>query len=272
MATTTNFNLPYPEGSEIYNPLITEPVAMPIIDGQMRENQLAAIQEASHVKQGTNHAITLAVADSTRFVFIASDDYTTGDTFTVDGQDVTVRVPNGEAPKTGCFKINSAVVCILDSGILTLETYNKTVIDEALNPSSTNPVTNAAVTTSINSINTLINSIAGDVDTLEDAVALKTVSLTANSEIVTENYSYAKKIGKLVVLNMDIVFTVPASYTNYTLLTLSEAVDYITRNGIMTNTGKYIDIFNDTEGNIKINSGENVGAVRIRHTLIMVNN
>lgn len=150
MPNTTNFNLPYPEGNEIYNPLITEPVAMPIIDGQMRDNQLAGIQEASHVKQGSNHALTLAVAGSTRFVFIASDDFVTGDTFTVDGQDVTVRVPNGEAPKTDCFKINSAVVCVLDSGILTLLTYNKTVIDSALNPSSVNPVTNAAVTEAVN--------------------------------------------------------------------------------------------------------------------------
>lgn len=163
MPQTTNFNLPYPEGSEIYNPLITEPVAMPIIDGQMRENQLAGLQEASHVKQGSNHAITLSVSGSTRFVFIASDDYVTGDTFTVDGQDVTVRIPSGEAPKSDCFKINSAVVCILDSGILTLETYNKQPIDSALNSASVNPVTNAAVTTAINQVQTLANGTADKV-------------------------------------------------------------------------------------------------------------
>lgn len=120
MQYTPHYNLNLPEGTDIVNPLIQDNPNYSAIDTALYDNKLRVIGNATHVKTGTNHAITLADSDIVAFKFVATGDYVTGDTFTVDGVTVTPRVASGSTIPNGAFKINSTVEAILDGTLLNL--------------------------------------------------------------------------------------------------------------------------------------------------------
>ena len=118
MQYTPHYNLNLPEGTDIVNPLVQDNPNYSAIDTALYDNKLRVVGTATHVKTGTNHAITLADSDINQFKFVATGDYATGDTFTVDGVTVTPRIADGSTIPNGAFKINSTVLCILDGTIL----------------------------------------------------------------------------------------------------------------------------------------------------------
>lgn len=120
MQYTSHYNLNLPEGTDIVNPLVQDNPNYSAIDAAMYANKLRVIGTATHVKTGTNHAITLGDSDINQFKFVATGDYATGDTFTVDGVTVTPRIADGSTIPNGAFKINSTVLCILDGTILNI--------------------------------------------------------------------------------------------------------------------------------------------------------
>ena len=120
MQYTTHYNFNLPEGTDIVNPLIQDNPNYIGIDNELYNNKLRVIGNATHTKTGTNHAITLADSDIAAFKFVATGDYATGDTFTVDGVTVTARVADGSTIPNGAFKINSTIEAILDGTILNL--------------------------------------------------------------------------------------------------------------------------------------------------------
>lgn len=120
MQYTTHYNLNLPEGTDIVNPLIQDNPNYSAIDTALYDNKLRVIGNATHTKTGTNHAITLADSDIVAFKFVATGDYVTGDTFTVDGVTVTARVADGSTIPNGAFKINSTVMAVLDGTLLNL--------------------------------------------------------------------------------------------------------------------------------------------------------
>lgn len=120
MQYTTHYNLNLPEGTDIVNPLIQDNPNYSAIDTALYNNKLRVIGTATHVKTGTNHSITLTDSDIVAFKFVATGDYATGDTFTVDGVTVTARVADGSTIPNGAFKINSTIEAILDGTILNL--------------------------------------------------------------------------------------------------------------------------------------------------------
>ena len=120
MQYTPHYNLNLPEGTDIVNPLVQDNPNYAAIDTALYNNKLRVVGTATHVKTGTNHAITLADSDIDQFKFVATGDYATGDTFTVDGVTVTPRIADGSTIPNGAFKINSTVLCILDGTVLNL--------------------------------------------------------------------------------------------------------------------------------------------------------
>ena len=120
MQYTANYNLNVPEGTDIVNPLVQDNPNWTAIDAAMYANKLRVIGTATEVTTGTVHALTRADADIPMFRFVATSDYNTGDTFTVDGVSVTARIANGTAINHKAYVINSAVVCILDGSILNI--------------------------------------------------------------------------------------------------------------------------------------------------------
>lgn len=155
MQYTTHYNLNLPEGTDIVNPLIQDNPNYSAIDTALYNNKLRVIGNATHTKTGTNHNIVLADSDINAFKFVATGDYATGDTFTVDGVTVTARVADGSTIPNGAFKINSTIEAIIDGTILNLVNVSGTVsAGSVIRPN------NESVETAISRIDTDLGTLA----------------------------------------------------------------------------------------------------------------
>lgn len=122
MQNTTYFNLDVYEGSDIFNPLTVENANMEKIDEQLFLNSIATVGQAVELKSGTVHAITRTNPDASMFRFVATSRYDEGDTFTVDGIQVTGLLTDGTTLSDGAYAINANVLCCLTGTVLTLYT------------------------------------------------------------------------------------------------------------------------------------------------------
>ena len=118
MQYTPHYNLNLPEGTDIVNPLVQDNPNYSAIDTAMYANKLRVIGTATELASGTVHALTRSDTDINAFKFVATADFNTGDTFTVDGVSVTARRADGATLKNKAYVINSTVFCILDGTIL----------------------------------------------------------------------------------------------------------------------------------------------------------
>ena len=120
MTYTTNYNLMLVEGTDVVNPLTQLNPNISDIDSQMKSNADATVARATCTKTGTNHAVTTANSDAAMQRFTATGNWETGDTMTIDGVSVSVYLPDGTAPQTGCFVINSEVIIAINGTRVTL--------------------------------------------------------------------------------------------------------------------------------------------------------
>ena len=127
MTNTTNYQLTKVEGTDLFNPLTQVNPNWDKIDTAMKANQGAGITNATHNKSGTLHALVRAVAGVPVIRFTATGDFRTGDTFTVDGQNVTTRLPDGTSLPDYAFRINSNIIAIQAGGVLTIVTNGASV-------------------------------------------------------------------------------------------------------------------------------------------------
>lgn len=127
MTNTTNYQLTKVEGTDLFNPLTQVNPNWDKIDDAMKANQGAGITNATHNKSGTLHALVRAVAGVPVIRFTATGDFRTGDTFTVDGQNVTARLPDGTSLPDYAFRVNSNIIAIQAGGILTIVTNGASV-------------------------------------------------------------------------------------------------------------------------------------------------
>lgn len=123
MQNTSHYSLNLYEGSDIFNPLIVENGNTETIDTQMYANDIACIGLATELKNGTVHALTRTThTDAPMFRFIATSKYNVGDTFTVDGVQVSALLSDGTTLSDGAYVINSNVLCCLTGTVLTMYT------------------------------------------------------------------------------------------------------------------------------------------------------
>ena len=120
MQRTDNFDLIVVEGSDTVNLLTQMNPNTEVIDEQMFKNQNAGVQTATELLSGTVHAITRSVPDASMIRFTAVSRFTAGDTFTVDGVQVSALLPSGEQLPDGAFIIGSEVLCVLKGTLLTV--------------------------------------------------------------------------------------------------------------------------------------------------------
>lgn len=118
--TTTNYGLYKPEATDTYNHLVYDNPNMDTIDAAMKANADHAVDNATCIKSGTVHAVTRSNTSCPIFKFTATGDWNTGDTMNVDGTPVSVFLPNGTAPLTGCFVINTEVLAAISGTRVTL--------------------------------------------------------------------------------------------------------------------------------------------------------
>lgn len=115
MRSSTNYNLRLVEGSDLVNPLIQDVPNYEKIDEVMKDNEMASIGEAVELVSATVHAITRTWNTTSMFKFTATANYTAGETFTVDGIQVTALLPSGEPLASNCYITGSEVLCHLNS-------------------------------------------------------------------------------------------------------------------------------------------------------------
>lgn len=127
MTRTTNYDLIVVEGGDKVNLLTQMNPNTEKIDEVMKANENSGIQIATELLSGTVHAITRTVPSASMFKFTAVSNYTAGDTFTVDGVQVTALLTSGEALGTGAYIIGSEVLCNLKDTLLTVYTQGGTV-------------------------------------------------------------------------------------------------------------------------------------------------
>ena len=120
MQYTTNYNLITVEGTDVVNPLVQMNPNFTDIDSIMKDNADATVARATCTKTGTNHAVTTTNSDAAMQRFTATGNWETGDTMTIDGTSVSVYLPDGTAPQTGCFVINTEVVIAINGTRVTL--------------------------------------------------------------------------------------------------------------------------------------------------------
>lgn len=120
MQTTTNYGLKIYEGTDLFNPLTVENVNTSDLDTIVKGISNAAVGTATELLTGTVHALTRADTARNVFHFTATANYEAGETFEVDGVQVTAKTPDGQNLSTGAYVINSSVLCILDGTLLTV--------------------------------------------------------------------------------------------------------------------------------------------------------
>ena len=118
MINTTHYNLQKAEANDIVNSLLPANTNMDKIDTAMFNNLNSGVHNASHTKTGTVHALVRTVTTANFFKFSATDDFRTGDTFTLDGEVITARTQAYAGLPDYAFRTGSEVIAITDHGNL----------------------------------------------------------------------------------------------------------------------------------------------------------
>lgn len=194
MQTSEHYELNLAEGTDTVNPLTIDVPNYETIDEAMYGNYLAGNGKATELLSGTVHAITRE-GEQEVFHFTATADWTAGDTMTVDGQQVTVKLPSGEALGTGAYVINSEVLCIIEGTLVTAYVPSGTVT-EAANalklggelPEYYGTASAVASAASVaNAANTLVEALNNNLAPLRDTLVAGRTTITFSSSRISSN-------------------------------------------------------------------------------------
>ena len=127
MLTSTHYNLNIVEGTDLVNPLTVDNPNYQAIDTAMYENSLAGIPLATELTSGSVHAITRTNSNAPMFRFIATSDFVAGETFTVDGTQVTAYTTDSKPLTTNCYRIGVTVIACLVGTVMTVYVSSGTI-------------------------------------------------------------------------------------------------------------------------------------------------
>ena len=127
MQNTDNFDLKIYDGEDLFNPLVVENANAQAIDNQMKKNENHTVGDATELVSGTVHALTRLTPDTPMLRFTATSRFTAGDTFTVDGVQVSALTVSGEQLPDGAYIIGSEVLAYLKGTLLTFFTSQGTL-------------------------------------------------------------------------------------------------------------------------------------------------
>lgn len=120
MSLTPNYGMNIPASTDTVNLLTQNYPNFNILDTALKSVSDSAVTVAVETKVGTVHNLVRSDSDRAVIRFTATSDYIAGDTFTVDGNAVTVVTPGGTSIPDRGFVINSNVLGILVGAVLTL--------------------------------------------------------------------------------------------------------------------------------------------------------
>lgn len=281
MSLTPNFGFNIPDSTDIVNLLTQCYPNFTIADTALQAIKQQGISQATESKSGTVHNIVRVDSDCSVFWFTATSNFTTGDTFTVDGSPVTAVKVSGAGLETGDFVINSNVPCIVKGAVLTVlagggsstviaqdVTYDNTGsgltatnVQDAVDELASRPVVASA--SDVTYDNTLSGLIATDV---QDAIDELKALIPVTPQYITTGLSIVA--GRCVInsggyyidngyVYVDITITTPASVSsNNGLVT---GFPTASSSGDLTPTFNGVKLATDLS-TVRIVSGESLGA------------
>ena len=115
MNQSTNYNFNLPEGTDLVN-LLTQLIPnWSSLDTLLKGVEDQAFTNCTEVVALGVHAITRSNADGKILKWIASANYTAGDTFTVDGNLVSAATASGEALATNAIVSGAVIIAALNA-------------------------------------------------------------------------------------------------------------------------------------------------------------
>jgi len=120
MTTTPNYGFNIAEGTDTVNLLTQSYPNFTSLDSILKSIELTGITSSVATKAGTVFNIVRTNTDLNVLKFVATANYASGDTFTVDGVSVTATAVDGTALPAGAFVINQTVMALLNGTVLTV--------------------------------------------------------------------------------------------------------------------------------------------------------
>ena len=117
---TTNYGFNISEGTDLVNPLTDIFPNFEDIDTDLKGVSDSAVGTATELLIGTVHALVRSDSDRNVFTFTATSNFEAGETFTLDGVQVTALTPDGQGLSTGCYIIGSEVLVAVKGTLMTV--------------------------------------------------------------------------------------------------------------------------------------------------------
>ena len=225
---TTNYGYNISEGSDLVNPLVDIFPNWEAIDGDLKNVSDDAVGRATELTTGTVHALTRSDTDRNVFVFTATSNFTAGDTFTLDGTQVSALTPAGEQLATGCYIIGSDVLVAVHGTLMTMYVSPTKVADsDKLDGHDSTYFATASGVSDLSDdldgvsdkvgtgvLTTTAQDCVGAINELNSDLSGNTSSITMSPSGVIDNMTSATnslvKVGCIVTLN----FFTPTGNTN----------------------------------------------------------
>ena len=115
MQQSTNYNFNLPEGTDLVN-LLTQLIPnWASLDSILRGIQNDTFETATETVALGVHALTRLDPDSKLLKWVATANYTAGETFTVDGTPIAASTPSGNTLATGAYVTGAIVIAAINS-------------------------------------------------------------------------------------------------------------------------------------------------------------
>ena len=115
MQTTSNYNFLLPEGTDLVNLLTDSNPNWTALDGILLEMDERSVANCTEVVTLGVHAISRLNTHTKLLKWIATANFTAGDTFTVDGNLIPATTPAGSALATGAYVTGAVVIACLNA-------------------------------------------------------------------------------------------------------------------------------------------------------------
>ena len=133
MSTTTYYEFNKPEGTDLVNPLVDTNPNWDALDADLHEFNERSIANCTEIVTLGVHAISRLDTTAKFLKWIATANFTDGETFTVDGLAVAASTPAGASLATGAYVTGSVVLACLnaDNTAMTVFVSGTTVASDA---------------------------------------------------------------------------------------------------------------------------------------------
>lgn len=123
MSTTQYLHLNKPTGSDLVNPLTDTFPNWDIVDNAYHGLDIRALGRATELVSQGVHAITIIDTDCKTIKWVATANFTAGETFTVNGISCNAYLPSGEALGTNAYVSGAQVIASLNDDNSAMTVY-----------------------------------------------------------------------------------------------------------------------------------------------------